>query len=127
MAALIDEGFAISMADYQEALAASAWRFATRVARTLAGVDALVTPATPAPAPGESGHHRRSPLQLALEPRRRADRFDPLRADRSRPADFAAIDRPGLERSAISWPRPSGANEQLGFHSRAADAARIGV
>jgi amidase len=50
MLALLDEGFATSMADYQEALAHQA-SFRSAVARSLAGIDALVTPATPTPAP----------------------------------------------------------------------------
>lgn len=50
MAALLDEGFAISMAQYQEALQHQiAFRHA--VQRAVADVDALVTPSTPGPAP----------------------------------------------------------------------------
>lgn len=50
IAGLIDEGFAVTMAEYQEALAHQvAFRHATE--RALEGVDALITPATPGPAP----------------------------------------------------------------------------
>jgi aspartyl-tRNA(Asn)/glutamyl-tRNA(Gln) amidotransferase subunit A len=51
MAALIAEGLEVSMADYQQALRHQV-AFGHAVARTLAGFDALVTPATPAAAPG---------------------------------------------------------------------------
>ncbi len=50
LAALLDEGFATSMADYQEALVHQT-QFRNAVARSLSGVDALVTPATPTAAP----------------------------------------------------------------------------
>ncbi|HEX3725625.1 MAG TPA: amidase, partial [Pirellulales bacterium] len=50
MTAFIEEGLGISMADYQQALEhQSSFRHA--LARTLASVDALLTPATPAAAP----------------------------------------------------------------------------
>jgi aspartyl-tRNA(Asn)/glutamyl-tRNA(Gln) amidotransferase subunit A len=51
LAALLDEGFATSMADYQEALRHQA-AFAHAVERATLGVDALVTPSTPTAAPG---------------------------------------------------------------------------
>jgi Asp-tRNA(Asn)/Glu-tRNA(Gln) amidotransferase A subunit family amidase len=51
LAGLLDEGFATSMADYQEALRHQL-AFAHAVSRTLSGVDALVMPSTPAAAPG---------------------------------------------------------------------------
>lgn len=50
MAALLAEGFEMSMDDYQEALRFQ-HAFRQTVARTFAGVDALVTPATPTAAP----------------------------------------------------------------------------
>jgi Asp-tRNA(Asn)/Glu-tRNA(Gln) amidotransferase A subunit family amidase len=50
MAALLAEGFAMSIADYQAALRHQAL-FHNALSRTLAGVDALVTPATPTAAP----------------------------------------------------------------------------
>ena len=50
MAALIDEGLAVSIGDYQEALQHQR-AFSHAGERSLAGVDALVTPATPGPAP----------------------------------------------------------------------------
>jgi aspartyl-tRNA(Asn)/glutamyl-tRNA(Gln) amidotransferase subunit A len=50
MKALLDEGFATSMADYQEALRHQV-AFRSALERTLAEVDALVTPATPTAAP----------------------------------------------------------------------------
>ncbi len=50
MAGLLAEGFGVSIADYQAALRHQ-HAFRQAVARTLAGMDALVTPATPAPAP----------------------------------------------------------------------------
>ena len=50
MAGLLAEGFDVSIADYQAALRHQ-HAFRQAVARTLAGIDALVTPATPAPAP----------------------------------------------------------------------------
>ncbi len=53
MAALIDEGFAVSMGEYQEALAHQRG-FAHAVSRSLAEVDALLTPAAPGPAPDRS-------------------------------------------------------------------------
>ncbi len=51
LAALLDEGFATSMADYQEALRHQA-AFAHAVARSTHGVDALAIPSTPTAAPG---------------------------------------------------------------------------
>lgn len=48
---LIDEGFATSMADYQEALRHQV-AFSLAVARSLANVDAMVIPSTPTAAPG---------------------------------------------------------------------------
>jgi aspartyl-tRNA(Asn)/glutamyl-tRNA(Gln) amidotransferase subunit A len=50
LASLLDEGFATSMADYQEALRHQV-SFAHAVARRLAEVDALVMPSTPTAAP----------------------------------------------------------------------------
>jgi Asp-tRNA(Asn)/Glu-tRNA(Gln) amidotransferase A subunit family amidase len=50
IAALVDEGLATSMADYQEALRHQ-MAFRHALGRTLLGVDALVTPATPTGAP----------------------------------------------------------------------------
>ncbi|MBI3836762.1 MAG: hypothetical protein HY288_02355, partial [Planctomycetia bacterium] len=50
MAALLDEGFAISMSEYQAALRHRV-QFQNALARTLSGVDALVTPSTPTAAP----------------------------------------------------------------------------
>jgi Asp-tRNA(Asn)/Glu-tRNA(Gln) amidotransferase A subunit family amidase len=50
MAALLAEGFSISIDDYQAALRHQA-QFQNALARTLAGVDALVTPSTPTAAP----------------------------------------------------------------------------
>ncbi len=51
LAALLDEGFATSMADYQEALRHQA-AFGHAVERSTHDVDALVTPSTPTAAPG---------------------------------------------------------------------------
>ncbi len=53
MASLLAEGLAVSMADYQQALVHQRG-FAHAVARSLAGLDALVTPATSGPAPDRS-------------------------------------------------------------------------
>jgi aspartyl-tRNA(Asn)/glutamyl-tRNA(Gln) amidotransferase subunit A len=50
MAALLAEGFAISIGDYQAALRHQAL-FRNAISRTLAGVDAFVTPSTPTAAP----------------------------------------------------------------------------
>jgi aspartyl-tRNA(Asn)/glutamyl-tRNA(Gln) amidotransferase subunit A len=50
MAALLAEGFAVSIADYQAALRHQ-HKFRQAVARTLSDVDALITPATPTAAP----------------------------------------------------------------------------
>jgi Asp-tRNA(Asn)/Glu-tRNA(Gln) amidotransferase A subunit family amidase len=50
IAALLAEGFATSMTDYQEALAHQA-RFRHAAARTLSSLDILVTPSTPTAAP----------------------------------------------------------------------------
>ena len=50
MAALLAEGFALSIADYQAALRHQ-HAVGQAVARTLAGFDALITPATPTAAP----------------------------------------------------------------------------
>jgi Asp-tRNA(Asn)/Glu-tRNA(Gln) amidotransferase A subunit family amidase len=50
MAALLDEGLKITIGAYQEALRHQA-QFKSAMARSLAGLDALVTPATPTAAP----------------------------------------------------------------------------
>ncbi len=51
MAGLLEEGFAVSMSDYQEALRHQKL-FQNALARSLVDLDALLTPATPTAAPG---------------------------------------------------------------------------
>ena len=80
MAAFLDEGLKISLADYAEALRHQK-AFGHAVARLFARHRRAGHSRHARPGPG-CRNHRRPAIQLPLEPRRRADRVDPLRANR---------------------------------------------